>query len=188
LKEFLEANPDIEVSLVLSDSEVDLSMRAADVALRMTPPTQSDLIQRRLMTLHYHLFAAPSYLRLHGTPRKPEDLDHHRLIVFGEDARLPLPNLNWLMDVGAHDGVKRKPFLKVNSTYGIFRAVQNGIGIGALPHYLHEETGNLVHILPEVHGADVDIYFVYPEELRHSHRIALFREFMLQKVEELVDA
>lgn len=188
LKEFLEAHEEIQVSLLLTDSEIDLSMRQADVALRMTPPTQGDLIQRRLMTLHYHVFAAPSYLRSHGTPLRAEDLDHHRLIVFGEDARPPLPNLNWLLDAGSHDGVKRKPFLKVNSTYAIFRAVQSGIGIGALPHYLNEETGNLIQVLPELRGPDVDVYFVYPEELRHSHRIALFRAFMLQKVEPLAVA
>ncbi len=186
LKEFLEAHQDIEVSLLLTDSDVDLSMRQADVALRMTPPTQADLIQRRLMTLHYHLFAAPSYLQSRGTPLKAEDLDQHRLIVFGEDSRPPLPNLNWLLEAGTHNGAKRKAFLKVNSTYAIFRAVQSGIGIGALPHYLQQETGNLTQILPELRGPDVDVYFVYPEELRHSHRIALFREFMLQKVEELI--
>jgi DNA-binding transcriptional LysR family regulator len=185
LKEFLETNPDIDVSLVLTDNELDLSMRQADVALRLTPPTQGDLIQRRLMTMRYHVFAAPEYLQAHGTPQVPEDLDHHRLIVFGEDARPPLPNLNWLLDVGAPDGVRRKAFLRVNSTYGILRAVESGIGIGALPHYLNEEAGRLVRILPQVSGQDVDLYFVYPEELRHSHRIALFRDFILHKVEEL---
>jgi DNA-binding transcriptional LysR family regulator len=185
LKEFLDVHPEIELTLVLTDNELDLSMRQADVAIRMTAPTQSDLVQRRLMTLRYHVFAAPSYLQKHGMPRKPEDLDEHRLIVFGEDARPPLPALNWLLEVGTVDGVKRKAFLKVNSTYGIFRAVQSGIGIGALPHYLNEETGNLVQILPELRGPDVGVYFVYPDELRHSNRIALFRDFVLGKVEEL---
>ncbi|HRK95644.1 MAG TPA: LysR family transcriptional regulator [Rhodospirillales bacterium] len=185
LKEFLEDYPDIEVSLVLSDNELDLSMRQADIAIRLTAPTQSDLVQRRLMVLRYHVFAAPSYLQKLGMPRRPEDLDHHRLIVFGEDARPPLPNLNWLLDAGARDGTKRKAYLKVNSTYGIFRAVQSGIGIGALPHYLNQETGNLVEVLPEIRGPDVDVYFVYPDELRNSNRIAVFREFMVRKIEEL---
>jgi DNA-binding transcriptional LysR family regulator len=187
LKEFLEENPDIEVSLVLTDNELDLSMREADVAIRMNPPTQSDLIQRRLMTLKYHVFAAPSYLQKHGLPRAPRDLDRHRLVVFGEDARPPVPNLNWLLEAGLTDGGRRKAFLKVNSTYGIFRAVQNGIGIGALPHYLNHEAGNLVEILPEIRGPDLDVYFVYPEELRHSSRITLFRQFILRKVEELTN-
>jgi DNA-binding transcriptional LysR family regulator len=185
LKEFLEDHPDIEMSLVLTDNELDLSMREADVAIRMTAPTQSDLVQRRLMTLRYHVFAAPAYLQKLGMPRRSEDLDHHRLIVFGEDARPPLPNLNWLLEAGVRDGSKRKAFLKVNSTYAIFRAVQSGIGIGALPHYLNQETGNLVEVLPELRGPDVDVYFVYPQELRNSNRIALFRDFMLRKVEEL---
>jgi DNA-binding transcriptional LysR family regulator len=187
LKEFLEDNPDIEVSLVLTDNELDLSMREADVAIRMTTPTQSDLVQRRLMTLTYHVFAAPSYLQKHGMPRKPEDLDHHRLVVFGEDARPPVPNLNWLLEAGLKDGERRRAFLKVNSTYAIFRAVQSGIGIGALPQYLNHEAGNLVEILPEIRGPDLDVYFVYPEELRNSSRITLFRQFILQKVEELAN-
>lgn len=188
LKEFLEEYPNIEVSLVLSDNELDLSMREADVAVRMTAPTQGDLVQRRLMTLRYHLFAAPSYLQRHGMPKRPVDLDTHRLVVFGEDARPPAPNLNWLLEVGCDEGQKRRAFLKVNSTYAIFRAVQSGIGIGALPHYLNEEAGTLVQVLPEVRGPDVDVYFVYPEELRHSNRIAVFREFMIRKMEELTES
>jgi len=184
LKEFLEDYPDIEASIVLSDNELDLSMREADVAIRLTPPTQADLVQRRLMTLRYHVFAAPSYLQAHGMPMTPADLDHHRLIIFGDDARMPVPSLNWLLDVGVQDDHKRKPFLQVNSTYGIFRAVQSGIGIGALPHYLNQETGNLVEILPELRGPDVDVFFVYPEELRPSNRIAVFRDFLIRKIEE----
>jgi DNA-binding transcriptional LysR family regulator len=185
LKEFLETNPDIDVSLVLTDNELDLSMRQADVALRLTPPTQSDLIQRRLMTMKYYVFAAPEYLQKHSEPASVEDLDRHRLIVFGEDARPPLPNLNWLLEAGARQAAPRKAFLRVNSTYAILRAVESGIGIGALPHYLNEQTGRLTRILPELSGPDVELYFVYPEELRHSHRIALFRDFIVDKMTEL---
>lgn len=185
LKEFLEDYPDIEASVVLSDNELDLSMREADVAIRLTPPTQADLIQRRLMTLRYHVFAAPSYLKEHGMPRSPEDLDNHRLIIFGDDARTPVPSINWLLDAGVRSDNKRKPFLKVNSTYGVFRAVQSGIGIGALPHYLNQETGDLVEILPEIRGPDVDVFFVYPEELRNSIRIKVFRDFLVRKIEDL---
>ncbi|NJO55509.1 MAG: hypothetical protein HC834_03175 [Rhodospirillales bacterium] len=169
----------------LTDDELDLSMREADVAIRMTTPTQSDLVQRRMMKLKYHVFAAPAYIQAHGAPVNVDELDKHRLVVFGEDVRLPIPTLNWLLEEGVLNGNKRKAFLKVNSTYAIFRAVQSGIGIGALPHYLNQEVGNLVEILPEVRGPELDMYFVYPEELRHSNRIGLFRDFLLRKVEDL---
>jgi len=185
LKEFLEHYPDIEVSLVLTDTDLDLSMREADVAIRLTAPTQPDLIQRRLMNTHYHVFAGPGYLKKYGMPKKLADLDEHRLVVFGEDARMPVPDINWLLEVGKPAGQRRRAFLRVNSTYAIFRAAQAGIGIGALPDYLNQETGNLVQVLPEVRGPIVDIYFVYPEELRQSNRIAVLRDFLLRKIEEI---
>ena len=62
LREFFELYPDITVSLVVLDTELDLSMREADVAIRLNPPRQPDLIQKRLMTVHTHLYAAPEYL------------------------------------------------------------------------------------------------------------------------------
>jgi len=87
IKKFVNLYPDIEVSVVLADSELDLSMREADVAIRLAPPSQPDLIQRQLMTMHYHVYAAPEYLEERGTPEKPEDLDNHNLIVYPEELR-----------------------------------------------------------------------------------------------------
>ncbi len=184
MKEFLVLYPDIEVTLVLADTELDLSTRQADVAIRMMPPRQADLIQRHLMTMRYQIFAAPEYLEEHGTPERPEDLDHHRLIVYGEDARTPLTNRNWLLEAGARPDNKRHAVLKVNSVYGIFRAVQSGLGIGALPEYMSRESGNLVEVLPELRGPNIDAFFVYPEGLRHSKRIGVFRDFLVGKIAE----
>ena len=62
LRDFLDLYPEITVSLLVIDTELDLSMREADVAIRLTPPRQPDLIQKRLMTVHTHLYAAPEYL------------------------------------------------------------------------------------------------------------------------------
>ncbi len=185
IREFLELYPDIEVSVVLADTELDLSMREADVAIRMMPPTQPDLVQRRLMTMRYQVIAAPDYLKHHGIPLKPSDLDDHRLIVYGADARPPAAGLNWLLKAGKKkDQAPRKPTLKVNSIYGIFRAVESGLGIAALPDYMHRESENLVEILPELRGPSIDAYFAYPEELRNSKRIIVFRDFLIRRIAE----
>jgi DNA-binding transcriptional LysR family regulator len=184
IKKFLELYPHINLSLVLAEKELDLSMREADVAVRLRPPRQPNLIQRRIMTMNYSVFAVPEYLKKHGMPKTPEDLDHHRIIVYGEDAEAPVPNLNWLLEAGAKGGTPRQPALKVNSTYGIFRAVQSGLGIGGLPDYLSNESPNLVHVLPELKGPSIDAFFVYPEELRHSKRITVFRDFLLRELED----
>jgi DNA-binding transcriptional LysR family regulator len=179
--DFLSLYPDIDVSMVLADTELDLSMRQADVAIRLEPPKKPDLVQRHLMSIGYHVYATPEYLKRKGMPKKPEDLDNHDLIVYGEDATPPVANLNWLLDAGRTKGSgPREPVLKVNSIYGIFRAVQSGIGIGAIPNYMSDEVGTLVEVLPELRGPNLDVYFVYPTELRNSARIGVFRDFVVK--------
>lgn len=182
IHEFIDRYPEVELSMVLRDTELDLGMREADVAIRMAPPRQSDLVQRQLMTLHYHVYAAPEYLKRYGTPKGPEDLGEHRLIIYGEDAKPPVTNVNWLMQAAQQHNKNLHPVLRLNNIYGIYRATQSGVGISALPHYMVAETSNLVQILPELKGPSFDAYFVYPEELRHSKRIAVFRDFLIEKI------
>lgn len=178
--EFISLYPDIDVSLVLADTELDLSMREADVAIRLEPPRKPDLIQRHLLRIGYHVYASSEYLKKYGMPKTPDDLDRHRLVVYGEDASPPVANLNWLLDAGRKPAQgPRKPVLKVNSIYGIFRAIQSGIGIGAVPDYMSKEVDSLVEVLPEIRGPNLDVYFVYPAELRNTARIAVFRDFMV---------
>jgi DNA-binding transcriptional LysR family regulator len=184
IREFLELYPEINLTLLLDDGELDLSMREADVAIRMSPPRQPDLVQRHLLTVKSGAFASPDYIKKYGVPAQPEDLDDHRIVIYGDDTRPPSPTVNWLHDAGMRPGTERRPILKVNNIYGIFRAVQSGLGIGSIPNYMVQETGELVRVLPELAGPTIDAYFVYPEELRPSKRIAVFRDFLIRKVAE----
>jgi len=185
IREFLDLYPEIQVSLVVDDSELDLSMREADVAIRMSPPRQPDLIQRHLVSVQVHIYASPEYIKKYGMPQRPEDLDNHRLIVYGEDARPPVPGVNWLIEAGGKPGHDRRPILTVNNTYGMLRAVMSGLGIAAFPDFVaNEHQTALVRMLPELSGPPNEAYFVYPEELRSSKRISVFRDFLLRKVAE----
>lgn len=182
LKGFIEAYPEISVSLIVSEGELDLSMGEADVAIRMTPPRQPDLIRRRLMSMHHRAFASQDYLDQYGTPHELEDLDDHRLIAYEESSHPPFTEINWLMKAGGKQGQMRRPILKVNSIYAMFRAVASGLGIAALPDYMGQLARHLVPILPELEGPAFDAFLVYPEELRHSRRIAVFRDYLLQAI------
>ncbi|MBN2752578.1 MAG: LysR family transcriptional regulator, partial [Rhodospirillaceae bacterium] len=182
IREFIEAYPEIQVSLVLDDSELDLAMRAADVGIRFKAPHQPDLIQRNLFTMQYRLYAAPSYLSAHGTPQCISDLDAHRLIVYGEDTRPPIDNMNWLLTYQTSSAEGRSPILRVNNVHGILQTVRSGLGIGALPDYFGSEVKDLVRVLPSLEGPSFDSYFVYPQEMRHSKRVAVFRDFLLKMI------
>lgn len=184
MKEFLDSYPDIGVSLILTDGEVDLAMREADVAVRMSAPRESDLVQRRLMTMHLHVYASPEYLKRHSTPKEPADLADHFVILYGEETRPPVTNINWLQEMLRGKNRPSSQLLKVNSIYAMYRAAQSGLGIAALPDYIVGKHSNLVRILPELEGPSFDAYFVYPEELRNSKRVAVFRDFLLRKIAE----
>jgi DNA-binding transcriptional LysR family regulator len=182
--EFLDVYPDVTVDLLLDDRELDLSMREADVAIRMAPPRQPELIQRHLMTVHLNVYAAPAYIKRYGLPKTAEELDNHKVIVYGEATRPPVPDTNILMRLGAKGEERRRPALTVNNVYAIQRAAEAGLGLAALPEFMVQGSSNLVRVLPEVEGPRIDAYFVYPEELRNSKRIQVFRDFLLRKVAE----
>jgi DNA-binding transcriptional LysR family regulator len=184
IREFIELFPDVNVSIILTEGALDLSMREADVAIRMTAPRQPDLVQRHLLTVHSHIYAAPDYLAKHGTPETQDDLDRHDLIVYGEDVPPPVASINWLIGTGATGERRRKPVLKVNNLYGIYRAVRSGLGMAALPDYMITEGSSLIRVLPELSGPAIEAYFVYPEELRQSKRVSVFRDFLLRMVAE----
>ncbi len=176
---FIEKFPGIELSIICEDRELDLGMREAEVAIRMSMPTQPDMIKLRLFTVHTHLYASPDYLAQRGTPEQFSEIDGHDLIVYGDLAPPTLKNVNWplFMDLNGQD--RRKPKLQVNNIYGLLLATESGLGIAALPDYMVHGDERIVRVLPEIQGPSFDAFFCYPEELRNMKRIAVFREFIV---------
>ena len=181
LPAFLEQYSDITMQLLLDDTDLDLAMREADVAVRMHTPKQPDLVQRHLTSIEWHVCASPEYLKKHGTPKTAEDLDAHKLILFGEH-HAPVQDITWLAEAGRRPGSPRKALLEVNSLRGMLVAAKAGLGIAAVPDYMHAETEGLVQVLEDLKAPKVDVYFVYPEELRNSKRVAVFRDFLLAQL------
>ncbi len=189
MNRFHQLYPDISVSLLLVDNlELDLSLRQADCALRFSRQTQLNLVQRYLMKIHYRVFASRDYLEARGTPKTLEDLADHELIVYGEEVPAPVERINWLLTIDMPEGQSREPALRVNSVYGIYRAVESGLGIAALPYYMSERSPTLVEVLPKLRGPAIEVFFVYPEELRHSRRIQVVRDFLVEQVKDEKEA
>ncbi|RFC66062.1 LysR family transcriptional regulator [Fulvimarina endophytica] len=180
-KEFLELYPEIELQLMFDNEEIDLTMRRADAAIRLRQPQQPDLIQRRLFTVHLHVYAAPSYISRFGTPQTIEELDQHRIITFGEPAPPYLRNLNTLETIGRETGQPRSPILQINNLIAIRSAIESGIGLGLLPDYMIDQRTKLVQILPEIEMPTFDTFLCYPDELRNSAKLKVFRDFLISK-------
>jgi DNA-binding transcriptional LysR family regulator len=180
LGEFTALYPDIRISLVLTDEELDLSMRQADIAIRTQKPTQPDLIQRKLFAMGFHAYCSTEYVKRFGTPRTLEELDGHRIVLLSDTHPSVHPqNRKWLIEAGRNGSGLREPYFTVNNILGLFSACQQGLGIAALPDYLVGEDDLLVQLFSETHSIQLDTYFVYPEELKAVARVQVFRDFVV---------
>jgi len=182
--EFIELYPNIRVELMLEYDQLDLTMREADVGIWLKAPSQGDLIQRRLFTVHLHIYASNGYIKRFGPPKDLADLDNHRILTFGGHAPLQIREINWLEEAGRDGNEKREPVLRVNNLYALKRACQRNLGLAILPDYLVHEEANLVQVLTDAELPAFETYFVYPEGARESKRVSVFRDFIVAKARE----
>tara|TARA_B100000029_G_scaffold422629_1_gene429429 strand:+ start:2443 stop:3345 length:903 start_codon:yes stop_codon:yes gene_type:complete len=181
---FHQEFPDVKISLLLSDHhEMNLSTREADVAIRFAPQTKPCLIQKKLMDLRYNLYASQSYLDRNGTPKTITDLKDHDIIVYGSDVPAPVTNINWILELIRKDHAKFEPALSVANVHGIHHAIRSGAGIGALPNYLIDDDDNLIEVMPKCSGPEIEVYFVYLEEMRNAKRLNVLRDFLVKHAE-----
>ncbi len=186
INDFIRKYPQIQVSMMVvgDDEEIDLSVREADIAIRVTPPKDPRLIYVPFLTTSPKLYATQNYLDQAGPLTCLQDLDHHRILTLSLD-----PNIcdNWLLTSGLQRGQVRPPYLTFNNLYGLTQAVRQGIGIASLEAYALADSPELVEVLPHesVHySPQIQRLMVYPQPLRHSRRISVFRDFLLKKVIE----
>ena len=183
IQEFMEKNPNIEVELIVTDQELDLSTREADIAIWMRQPKQLNYIQKKIIDINYHIYGSSKYLEKHGVPRTVKDLDKHKLITYGRGTPSPLSQKEWILKLGTK--TKRKSVMKVNNIYALLLAVDSGVGLAALPDYMVTGRSGLVKVLGDTSGPKYEAHFVYPQSLKNLARVQAFRDFIFSKVNEL---
>jgi len=182
IHEFLELYPDIQLELILADEELDILNRAADCAIRLRQPTNPDLIQRRLFTVHLHVYASPAYLKRYGIPETLDDLDSHRILTYGENVPNYLRDMNWLLTAGRENGTARDAHFQVNNLRALRRVCVEGVGVAALPDYIVDEDRHaLVQLMSDVEVPEFDTYFCYPAEMRSAAKLQALRDFLIAK-------
>ena len=183
INKFTNQYPDMEISLLMSDDEIDLANRSADVAVRVKRPTQANLIFKKFVNFHNHIYASSDYLQSNGIPRNTNDLDKHNLICFGSGLPSPISNIDWILKVGRESG-QRRPKFRVNSIYGISLAIEKGAGLASLPDYMVADKPHLVRVLPNLEGPSYQTYFVYTEAFKNDRRLEVFRDFLYSEAQD----
>lgn len=165
-KAFQDHHPLIGIDFRISNTVADILRFDSDLAIQMTPPTAADVVAIKLGRMHFELFASEAYLKVHGRPASLEALRNHRLIEQW-DGHVSNGHLSNLLG-------KVRPIqivAKVQGSCGAISAIENGIGIGALPNY-SVAFGNKVVPLQLPATAFRDIWLTYRRESRQSQPVA----------------
>lgn len=176
---FFEKYPDMKLTIIGDDNELDLNIREADASIRPFMLYHDDYIQKHITTFNLRLYASQSYLETFGDPKTAEDLDNHRLITFGDDTTHPYGNINWLLRIGRKNKQSRIPFMKINVGPGILMMAERGVGIVALSkEYMEANDSKLINILPHIEGPAVDIFYTYPKQSIGYKNIEVFGKYL----------
>jgi DNA-binding transcriptional LysR family regulator len=183
LPRFRAAYPEIALECLFTDQNLDLIADRIDLAVRLAPAIEGDVIAAKLMSTRYRVVAAPSYLA--GAPplRTPEDLARHRLVLF----TIKPFRTRWLF----RDGQGRVTEVPVHgdlliSPAGAIRdAVQMGLGVALLPNYLVDAAiadNRLVRVLEDWSAAatsfDTGAWIVYPSRSFLPAKTRAFIDFL----------
>ena len=176
---FLARYPELSVALDLSSRTSDLLADGVDVAIRLGPMVDSDLVSVRLGAMTRHLCAAPAYLDRRGAPESIDDLVEHDTIEMpGTNGR---PR-SWTF---ARDGETKTlelvPRISVNEALTIYRLIMNGAGIGIVSGYLCTPafaTRQLVPVLRDWSVPAIDVNIVFASKRELSPNIREFVNYM----------
>jgi DNA-binding transcriptional LysR family regulator len=179
LPRFLRLYPDISVSLDLTSVSADLVADGVDVAIRMGPMADSQLVAVKLGSLGRYLSAAPTYLERRGVPKALGDLSSHDTVEMpSRDGR---PRRWTFKQGGEMRAIETHPRLCVNDPLTLHRMVVAGAGVGVISGYLcapEIAAGRLARLFPEWTLDPVDVSIVYPSRRDLSPVVRAFVDFM----------
>lgn len=178
IKPFRERYPQITLSLVSSETFINLIERKVDVAIRAGILTDSSLRARPLFNSFRKIVASPDYLSRHGKPETVEDLQQHVCLGFTEPASLN----TW--PVSCCDGQLYEVVCGISSNSGetLKQLCLGGNGIACLSDYMVDNEiarGEFVELLADKRlPIEMPFSAVYYSDRAVSTRIRAFIDFL----------
>lgn len=181
LADFQDRHRGITLELVPSNKVEDLLRRDADMAVRMTRPTQDALVARHIGPVPIRMYAHRRYVERRGLPASLADREHHALIGFDRDTTS-------YRSVGAKSlAVTRDLFaFRTDNDLVQFAALRAGVGIGGCQVGVARRNSDLVPVLHDTIKFTLDMWLVTHEDLRQDRRVRLLFDFLAERLGEYV--
>ncbi len=187
--EFLEAYPQVDVTLLLIDRVIDLLEEKVDLALRIGHLRDSGLVGIPIGAVRLVTCASPAYLERFGTPSSPAELNGHRCVMFEREATT---TTGWKFPhAGRSQPASVRSRLLVNTAEAAIAAALAGAGITRVLSYQVAEAlsaGRLIRILTDDEPPPVPITLLHPGQGRLPMKARVFVEFATERLRERVAA
>ncbi|QPF88153.1 LysR family transcriptional regulator [Bradyrhizobium genosp. L] len=181
---FLEAYSEVSVGLVMTDRLAHFLEDQVDVAIRIGPLPDSNLIATRLGAVRHVICASPDYLAANGIPAALDDLAQHRLISFQSVSALS----SWIFETGGTETtVPFRSRLSVNTIDAAIDAAQSGAGLVRAVSYQvadHVRDGRLAIVLQDFEPQRRPVHLVYDSQNRLALKLRAFVDFVVPRLRE----
>jgi len=177
LVDFQRANPKLVMNVTSGQKPVDLLRLEADLSVQLHRPKEPNLKVMKLGRLHFMLFAAQSYLDIHGRPANSAELKKHRFAIQSDQDGQWEEAYRRFFDGASPDGLV---CVRNNSSTAHFWSVVKGAGIGPLPTYAQGIGANLVPLEVGVEVGKTDIWLAYHPDSKRVSRIQRTIEWLIQ--------
>ncbi|WP_394199972.1 LysR family transcriptional regulator [Litoreibacter albidus] len=181
---FLDAYPDLRLTLSMDDRVIDMVEGGFDVSVRIRAAMpDSALVARKLGTMRQQVFAAPSYLERFGSPQAPQDVSQHRVIGFLLADHLSAWTLHGPSQT---ETVDVDPLIRVGNSLVLRDLLISGQGIGTLPGFASNDPvarGELVRILPDWELPAPEIFAVTASRLGMNAKVTAFLDHLRMALE-----
>jgi DNA-binding transcriptional LysR family regulator len=175
LGELHAKHPGVTVEVLVGNANLDLTRGEADIAIRIAPTTQPDLVCRKLAVAGWSAYASQSYVAAHGIPSPITNLSQHNVIAFN-DSLSKVPGALWLEAHGRAANV----VLRSGSIPAAWNAALGGLGIAIVPCFLAEREDTIVRLTPELLGTR-DIFLVVHPDLTRVARVRVVMDFLVDR-------
>jgi DNA-binding transcriptional LysR family regulator len=177
VSDFIDAHPQITVSLLLFDRVVDLIDEGFDLAVRIANLPDSSLVSRHVGDVRRMLVASPGYLAKHGPPKTPEDLKIHAVI--GQTGLMPNRELRYFK-AGKPARITLPIRFEINDALACISAAEQGKGITIALSYMVSDAlrdGRLVPVLNKFRPPPVPVNLIYAQRRIMAPKIRAFIDF-----------
>lgn len=173
---FLDAYPEIDIGLGVTDRAVNLIEDGVDCVLRVGTLSDSGLVAKPIGKLALINVASPDYLARYGMPEGPDDLASHWAVNYASPSTGRVEPWEWMED-GELRTTPISGRVTVNSAEAYIACCLAGLGLIQIPAYDvrdHLEAGELVEVMPAHRAQPLSMTLLYPHRQHLSRRVQVF--------------